>query len=87
MHIIKPTNTTYTLLNAAMSEDGTLNATFDVNVDTVTRFTIGLIIPQTEVPSILDVTITDSKTIRETLTEKICSYFISSGQIPGNLVQ
>jgi hypothetical protein len=87
MHIIKPTNTIYTLLNATMSEDGTLNATFEVNVDSVTRFTVGLVIPQTEVPSILDVTITDNKTIRETLTESICNYFISSGQIPGSLAQ
>ena len=85
MHIIKPTNTTYTLLNATMSENGTLNATFDVNVDSVTRFTVGLIIPQSSVSTILDVTITDGKTIREKLTESICNYFIGTGQIVGTL--
>ena len=86
MHISRSTNTIYTLLNATMSENGTLNATFDVNVDSVTRFTLGLVVPQTEVSPILDVTITDNKTIRETVIERICNYFISSGQIPGTLV-
>lgn len=86
MPIIKATNTTYSLLNATVAEDGTLNTTFNVDVDQVTQFTLGLVIPASAVPSILDVTITDNKTIRETLINNICNYFITTGQITGTLI-
>lgn len=85
MTIVKTSNTTYTLLNATVAEDGSLVTTFTVDVDGVTEFTIPLVIPEASVPSIIDVTITDGKTIREAMTDRICNYFIGTGQIVGTL--
>lgn len=85
MHITRATNTKYTLLNALISDDGSLSTTFAVEVDGVIQFTTSLVIPQSSVSTILDVTITDGKTIREKLTESICNYFIETGQILGTL--
>ena len=83
MPITKTTNVIYTLINATV--DGSLTAKFNVNIDGITTFNIDLTIPEVEIASILDVTITDGKTIREALTERICNYAISSGQITGTL--
>lgn len=83
MPITKTTNVIYTLINATV--DGTLNAKFNVNIEGITNFNIDLTIPELEIPAILDVTISDGKTIRETLTERICNYAITSGQITGTL--
>lgn len=85
MPITRSTNTTYTLLNAMVSDDGSLSTTFTVDVDGVTQFTKSLVVPEASVPTILDVTITDGKTIREALTNSICNYFIGTGQIVGTL--
>lgn len=85
MHITRATNTKYTLLNAMVSDDGSLSTTFTVEVDGVTQFTTSLVVPQSSVPTILDVTITDGKTIREKLTESIYNYFIGTGQIVGTV--
>lgn len=85
MPITRATSTTYTLLNATVSEDGSLSTSFTVDVDGVTQFTMSLVVPEASVPTILDVTISDGKTIREKLTESICNYFIGTGQITGTL--
>lgn len=85
MPITRATNTTYTLLNAMVSDDGSLSTTFTVNVDGVSEFTISLVVPEASVPTILDVTISDGKTIREKLIENISNYFIGTGQIVGTL--
>lgn len=83
MPITRSTNTTYTLLNATVSDNGTMNTVFNVTVDSITQFTLTLTIPATAVPSILDVSITDGKTIRENLTNSIYNYFVTSGEIVG----
>lgn len=85
MHITRETNTRYTLLNAMLSDDGSLSTTFFVEIEGVSQFTKSLVVPQSAVSTILDATITDGKTIREKLTESICNYFIETGQILGTL--
>ena len=85
MPITRATDAVYTLLNAMVSDDGSLSTTFTVEVDGVTQFTKSLVVPEASVPTILDVTITDGKTIREALTNSICNYFIATGEIVGTL--
>lgn len=85
MTITRSTDTVYTLLNATVMENGCLNCTFMVVVSDITGFTLNLIVPEAATSTILDATITDGSSIRNTLTTKICEYFISTGEIVGTI--
>lgn len=85
MPITRSTNAIYTLSNATVMEDGRLNCTFGVVIDDITDFSITLIVPEIETAAILDATITDGKTIRDSMTERIYNHFIATGEIVGTL--
>lgn len=67
-------------------DTGSLNTTFDVTVEGISQFTATLMIPPNSTTAILDNTITDGSTIRDTLTAKIYEYFVSTGEIVGTIV-
>ena len=85
MSITRSTDAVYTLLNATVMENGCLNCTFMVVIEDISNFTINLLVPEAFTTTILDATITDGTSIRNTLTTKICEYFISTGEIVGTL--
>lgn len=85
MPIIRQTNIVYTLLNATVMDTGCLNVSFDVTVEGISNFTTVLTIPQNATTVIMDSTIADGSTIRDTLTAKIYEYFVSTGEIVGDI--
>lgn len=85
MPITRSTDAVYTLLNATVMENGCLNCTFTVVISDITGFTLNLVVPESDTAAILDATITDSSSIRDTLTSKIYAYFIASGEIVGTV--
>lgn len=85
MPITRSTDAVYTLLNATVMENGCLNCTFAVVIDSITSFTQTLIVPEVQTAAILDATITDGSSIRTTLTTKICEHFITTGEIVGTI--
>lgn len=85
MHITKQTSVVYTILNAAIMDSGCLSVSVNVTVETITSFSLGLIIPAADTATILDSTILDGKSIRESMITRIYEYLISSGQITGTI--
>lgn len=85
MTITKSVALTYTLLSANVVEDGSLQCMFEVTAEDVSTFTKSLSIPFADIGPILDTTITDSKTIRETMTSRIYNYFVDNNIIAGTV--
>lgn len=83
--ITKTATITITLKSANMQDDGQLSTIFDVYTDDVITNALGLLIPAEAATAIMDATITDGKSIRDAMTERIYSYFLGTGQIIGTL--
>lgn len=85
MPITRAIDAVYTLLNATVMENGSLSCTFTVVLADITSFTLNLVVPESDTAAILNATITDNSSIRDTLTSKIYDYFIASGEIVGTV--
>lgn len=83
---ITKTATVSTVLKAAnMQEDGQLACIFEVYTDDVVTNALALLVPETATSSIMDSTITDGKSIKAALTERIYNHFVGTGEIVGTL--